>query len=163
MRTNVPGIYAVGDAKPGPAFTHISYDDFRILRTNLIEGGDATITNRLVPYCVFMDPQLAGVGLHEEEARAQGRRIRVARIGMDHVARAREVAEQRGFMKAIVDAGSDRILGYTVLAIEGGEMMSAMELAIMGGLPYTAVRDAVFAHPTLMESFNNLFSSLPDA
>lgn len=163
LRTNVPGIYAVGDVKPGPAFTHISYDDFRILRTNLAEGGDATITNRLVPYCVFMDPQLASVGLHEEEARAQGRRIRVARMGMDHVARAIEVSETRGFMKAIVDADTERILGFTVLGIEGGEMMAAMEIAMLGNLPYTALRDGIFAHPTLMEAFNNLFSSLPAA
>jgi pyruvate/2-oxoglutarate dehydrogenase complex dihydrolipoamide dehydrogenase (E3) component len=163
LRTNVAGIYAVGDVKPGPAFTHISYDDFRVLRTNLAEGGDATITNRLVPYCVFMDPQLASVGLHEEEARAQGRRVRVARLGMDHVARAIEVAETRGFMKAIVDADTDRILGFTVLGIEGGEMMAAMEIAMLGNLPYTALRDGIFAHPTLMEAFNNLFSSLPPA
>jgi pyruvate/2-oxoglutarate dehydrogenase complex dihydrolipoamide dehydrogenase (E3) component len=160
LRTNVPGIYAVGDVKPGPAFTHISYDDFRILRTNLVEGGDATITNRLVPYCVFMDPQLAGVGLREEEARAQGRNVRIARLRMDHVARAEEVAEPRGFMKAVVDADTDRILGFTVLGIEGGEIMGAMEIAVMCALPYTALRDAIFAHPTLMESFNNLFASL---
>lgn len=160
LGTNVPGIYAVGDVKPGPAFTHISYDDFRILRTNLVEGGDATTTNRLVPYCVFMDPQLAGVGLHEEEALAQGRNVRVARMGMDRVARALEVDESRGFMKALVDAETGRILGFTVLGIEGGEMMAAMQLAMMGGLPYTALRDAIFAHPTLMESFNNLFASM---
>jgi pyruvate/2-oxoglutarate dehydrogenase complex dihydrolipoamide dehydrogenase (E3) component len=160
LRTSVPGIYAVGDVKPGPAFTHISYDDFRILRTNLVDGGDATTAGRLVPYCVFMDPQLAGVGLHEEEALAQGRNVRVARMGMDHVARALEVDESRGFMKAVVDAETDRIIGFTVLGIEGGEMMAAMELAMMGGLPYTALRDAIFAHPTLMESFNNLFASM---
>jgi pyruvate/2-oxoglutarate dehydrogenase complex dihydrolipoamide dehydrogenase (E3) component len=158
LRTSVDGIYAVGDVKPGPAFTHISYDDFRVLRTNLIEGGDASIAGRLVPYCVFIDPQLAGVGLHEEEARAQGRGVRVARLAMDSVARAIETAEPRGFMKAVVDGESDRILGFCVLGIEGGEMMSAMELAIMGGLPYTALRDAILAHPTLMEGFNNLFS-----
>ena len=160
LRTNVSGIYAVGDAKPGPAFTHISYDDFRILRTNLVDGGDATTTGRLVPYCVFMDPQLAGVGLREAEARAQGRKVRIARMPMENVARAQEVAETRGFMKAVVDGDSDRILGFVVLGLEGGEMMAAMELAMMGGLPYTALREAIFAHPTLMESFNNLFASL---
>ena len=158
LRTNVAGIYAVGDVKPGPAFTHISYADFRMLRNNLIEGGEASIEGRLVPYCVFIDPQLAGVGLHEEEARAQGRKVRVARMGMNSVARALETAEPRGFMKAVVDGESDRILGFCVLGIEGGEMMSAMEMAIMGGLPYTALRDAILAHPTLMEAFNNLFS-----
>jgi len=160
LRTNVPGIYAVGDVKPGPAFTHISYDDFRVVRTNLVGDGHATIRDRLVPYCVFMDPQLAGVGLHEEEAHAQRRRVRVARLSMDHVARALETAETRGFMKAIVDADTELILGFTVLGLEGGEIMSAMEIAMMGKLPYTALRDGIFAHPTLMECFNNLFSSL---
>lgn len=160
LRTNVAGIHAAGDCKPGPAFTHISYDDFRVLRTNLAEGGDASIAGRLVPYCVFMDPQLAGVGLHEEEARAQGRRVRVARMGMDRVARALEVAEPRGFMKMVIDADTDAILGFTVLGIEGGEIMSAVEIAMLGKLPYTALRDGIFAHPTLMESFNNLLSSV---
>lgn len=160
LETNVPGIYALGDVKGGPAFTHISYDDFRIIRTNLLEGGDASIKNRLVPYTVFIDPQLGRVGLSETEARAQGRNIKVAKMPMSYVARALEVDEPRGFMKAVVDAESGQILGCAVLGIEGGEIMSQLQIAMMGKLPYTVLRDAVFAHPTLAESLNNLFSSL---
>ena len=158
LETNVPGIFAVGDIKGGPAFTHISYDDFRILRTNLIEHGDATTEGRLVPYTVFIDPQLGRVGLSETEARAQNRKIRVARMPMTAVARALEVDETRGFMKAIVDAETDQVLGAVVLGVEGGEVMSMLELAMMGKLPYTRLRDAVLAHPTLAESLNNLFT-----
>ncbi len=159
LETNIPGIYALGDIKGGPAFTHISYDDFRIIRTNLIEHGHATIHNRLVPYTVYIDPQLGRVGLSETEARAQGRTIRVAKMPMSYVARALEVDETRGFMKAIVDAETGQILGCAVLGVEGGEIMSMLEIAIMGKLPYTTLRDAVFAHPTFAESLNNLFSS----
>jgi pyruvate/2-oxoglutarate dehydrogenase complex dihydrolipoamide dehydrogenase (E3) component len=160
LRTNVPGIYAMGDVNGGPAFTHISYDDFRILRANLLESGDVTTRGRLVPYTVFIDPQLGRVGASETEARASGRAVRVARMPMDWVARALEVDETRGFMKAVVDAGSGQILGCAVLGLEGGELMATMQVAMMGKLPYTALRDAVFAHPTIAESLNNLFSSL---
>jgi len=159
LETDVPGIYALGDIKGGPAFTHISYDDFRIIRTNLIEKGNATIHDRLVPYTVFTDPQLGRIGLSESEARTQGRNIRVAKMPMNYVARALEVDEARGFMKAIVDADTSQILGCAILGIEGGEIMSALEIAMMGKVPYTVLRDAVFAHPTLAESLNNLFSS----
>ncbi|HWC96841.1 MAG TPA: mercuric reductase [Candidatus Sulfopaludibacter sp.] len=157
LETNVAGIYALGDINGGPAFTHISYDDFRILRTNVIEKGSATTEGRLVPYTVYIDPQLGRVGLSETEARAQKRNIRVARMPMSYVARALETAESRGLMKAIVDADTHQILGAAVLGIEGGELMSMLELAMMGRLPYTTLRDGVFAHPTLAESLNNLF------
>jgi len=160
LRTNVPGIYAIGDVNGGPAFTHISYDDFRILRANLLEGGAATTTGRLVPYTVFIDPQLGRVGMSETEAAAAGREVRVAKMPMNDVARALEVDEARGFMKAVVDAGTGQLLGCAVLGLEGGELMAAMEVAIMGGVPYTVLRDAVFAHPTLAESLNNLFATL---
>lgn len=160
LETNVPGIYAIGDVKGGPAFTHISYDDFRVIRTNLVEHGNATIHDRLVPYTVFIDPQLGRVGLSEEEARTQGRSIKVAKMPMNYVARALETDESRGFMKAIIDAETSRILGCAVLGIEGGEIMSALSIAMMGKLPYTVLRDAIFAHPTLMESLNNLFASV---
>lgn len=160
LETNVPGIYALGDIKGGPAFTHISYDDFRIIRTNLLEHGNATIHDRLVPYTVYIDPQLGRVGLSETEAREQGRQIRVAKMPMSYVARALETDEPRGFMKAVVDAQNGQILGCAILGIEGGEIMSALELAMMGKLPYTTLRDAVFAHPALMEALNNLFTSL---
>jgi pyruvate/2-oxoglutarate dehydrogenase complex dihydrolipoamide dehydrogenase (E3) component len=158
LETNVPGVYALGDIKGGPQFTHISYDDFRIIRSNLIEGKSDSIRDRLVPYTVFIDPQLGRVGLSENEARKQGRSVRIARMPMTHVARALEMDESRGFMKAVIDADSDRILGCAVLGVEGGEIMAMIQLAMMGGLPFTTLRDAVFAHPTLAESLNNLFT-----
>ena len=162
LETNVPGIYALGDVKGGPAFTHISYDDFRIIRTNLLENGKASIRGRLVPYTVFIDPQLGRVGLSETEARAHGHNIKVAKMPMNYVARALEVDESRGFMKAVVDAGTGQILGCAVLGIEGGEIMAVLQMAMMGKVPYTVLRDAVFAHPTLAESLNNLFSTLDE-
>lgn len=162
LQTNVSDIYATGDVNGGPAFTHISYDDFRILRTNLLEGGSASTTGRLVPYTVFIDPQLGRVGLTEQEARRQGGKVLVARMPMSSVARALEVDESRGVMKAIVDAESGRIVGCAILGLEGGELMSMLEIAMLGNLPYTTLRDAIFAHPTLAESFNNLFAPLED-
>ncbi len=160
LETNVPGIYGLGDVKGGPAFTHISYDDFRIIRTNLLEKGNASIHERLVPYTVFIDPQLGRVGLSETDARAQGRNIKVATLPMNYVARALEMDESRGFMKAVVDADTGQILGAAVLGIEGGEIMAILEVAMIGKVPYTVLRDGVFAHPTLAESLNNLFSTL---
>jgi len=162
LATTVPGIYALGDITGGPAFTHVSYDDYRIIRTNLLEAGNATTAARLVPYTVYTDPQLGRVGLSEEDARRQGRNIRVAKLPMSSVARALETDEPRGFMKAIVDGASDQILGCAILGIEGGELMSMIEIAMMGQLPYTALRDGVFAHPALAEAFNNLFGSFVD-
>jgi pyruvate/2-oxoglutarate dehydrogenase complex dihydrolipoamide dehydrogenase (E3) component len=162
LETNVEGVYALGDIKGGPAFTHISYDDFRILRTNLIEKGSATTDGRLVPYTVFIDPQLGRIGMTETEARARNKKIRIAKMPMAYVARALEVDETRGFMKAIVDAETNQILGAAVLGVEGGEIMSQIQLAMMGKLPFTTLREAVFAHPTLAESLNNLFGHFQD-
>jgi pyruvate/2-oxoglutarate dehydrogenase complex dihydrolipoamide dehydrogenase (E3) component len=158
LETNVEGVYALGDIKGGPAFTHISFDDFRILRTNLIEKGSATTEHRFVPYTVFIDPQLGRVGITETQARARNKKFRVATMPMNYVARAIELEETRGFMKAVVDAESDQILGAAVLGIEGGEIMAMLQLAMMGRLPFTTLREAVFAHPTLAESLNNLFA-----
>ena len=158
LETNVAGVYALGDIKGGPAFTHISYDDYRIIRANVIEKKNVTIDGRLVPYTCFIDPQLGHVGLNEQEARRQHRRVRVARMPMNYVARALELDESRGFLKAIVDADTNQILGATVLGIEGGEVMAVFETAIMGKLPYTALQNGIFAHPTLAEGLNNLFS-----
>ncbi len=160
LTTNVPGIYAIGDVTGGPAFTHISYDDFRILRTNLIEGGDATTSGRLVPYVVFIDPQLGRVGMTETEARKKGK-VRVAKLPMSGIARAVEVDEARGFLKAVVGE-DDTILGFAALGMEGGEIMAMAQVAMMGKLPYSALRDGIFAHPTLAEAFNNLFANLKD-
>jgi pyruvate/2-oxoglutarate dehydrogenase complex dihydrolipoamide dehydrogenase (E3) component len=150
----------VGDVNGGPAFTHISYDDFRILRGNLLHNGKATTTGRLVPYTVYIDPQLGRVGLTEQEARAQGRKVKVAKMPMNWVARALEVDESRGFMKAVVDADTKQILGCAILGIEGGELMSMLQIAMMGRVPAAVLAEAVFAHPTLAEALNNLFQAL---
>lgn len=163
LETKIPGVYALGDVKGGPAFTHISYDDFRIVEANVLHGKRRSIRNRLVPYTVFMDPELGRIGMSEAEARAQGRRVRVAKMPMTSVARAIEKDETRGFMKIVVDAESEKILGAAVLGIEGGEVASMLQIAMMGGLPYTALRDAVFSHPTLSEALNNVFFKWEDA
>jgi pyruvate/2-oxoglutarate dehydrogenase complex dihydrolipoamide dehydrogenase (E3) component len=160
LETTVPGVWALGDVKGGPAFTHISYDDFRIIRTNLLEGGNATITDRKVPYTVFIDPQLGRAGLSEQEASHQGFNYRVAKIPMSYVARAIEVDETRGFMKAVVDADTDQILGCAILGVEGGEIAAMLQIAMMGEVPYTTLRDTVFSHPTLSESLNTLFAAM---
>jgi pyruvate/2-oxoglutarate dehydrogenase complex dihydrolipoamide dehydrogenase (E3) component len=160
LETNVPGIYAIGDVNGGPQFTHISYDDFRILRTNLLEGGNATTEGRLVPYTVFIDPQLGRVGLTQTEAIEKGLKIRVAKIPMSFVARAIEMGETRGFMKAIVDETTDQILGCAVLGVEGGELMAMLEIAMMGKLPYGKLKEGIFAHPTLAEGLNTLFMTM---
>ena len=160
LQTTAAGIYAMGDIKGGPAFTHISYDDFRILRDNLLEKRGRTTTHRPVPYTVFIDPQLGRIGMTEREARAQKRQIRIAKLPMSAVARAIETDETRGFIKAIVDKKTKRVLGAAVLGVEGGEIMSVIEVAMMGKLPYTALRDGIFAHPTLAESLNNVFTAM---
>ena len=158
LRTNVPGIYAVGDVNGGPAFTHVSFDDYRILRDNLITGkGGRKTTDRMTVYVVYMDPQLGRVGMTEAEARQSGRRIKVARMPVTSIARATETGESRGLLKAVVDAETEQILGAVILAPEGGELMSMVELAMMGNLRYSALEDAVFAHPAYAESLNTLW------
>lgn len=165
LETNVPGIYALGDVKGGPQFTHISYDDFRIIRNNLITRPTcekSSTRDRMVPYTVFMDPQLGRVGLTEAEARKiyAKDKIKVAKMPMAYVARALEMDESRGFMKAIVHAETKKILGAAILGIEGGELMTMLQIAMMGGITYDKLQDAVFAHPTLAESLNNLWGFL---
>jgi len=160
LETNVPGIYALGDVNSGPQFTHISYDDFRVIRDNLLKGGNRSTHDRQVPYCVFTDPELGRIGLTERQAREQGRKIRVAKMKMSSVARAREMDETRGLMKVLVDRETDLILGGAILGVWGGEIMTQLQLAMMGKLTCRDLSDAVFAHPTLGESLNNLLSSL---
>jgi pyruvate/2-oxoglutarate dehydrogenase complex dihydrolipoamide dehydrogenase (E3) component len=162
LRTNVPGIYAVGDVNGGPAFTHIAYDDFRILKANLLESGNCSTTSRLIPYCVFIDPQLGRIGLSEKQAAAQGRKVRIARLPMTSVARAMETSQTQGFMKALVDPETHQILGAAILGKDGGEIMSMIQIAMMGKLKYTTLQAAVFAHPAYAESLNNLFSNIKD-
>jgi len=160
LETGVPGVYALGDIAGSAPFTHVAFDDFRVVRTNLLDGGSRTTKDRLTPYTVFLDPQLGRIGLSEAEARDQGREVRIAKLPMTSVSRAIEMDETRGFMKAVVDATTDRILGAAVLGVDGGEVMAVIQVAMMGDLPYTAIRDGVFAHPTLAESLNNLFMTL---
>ena len=160
LKTTASQVYAIGDVKGGPAFTHISYDDFRVLRTNLLDGGNATISGRQVPYTVFIDPQLGRVGLSEKQAKEKGIRYRVAKMPMSYVARAIEMNETRGLMKVLVEQNSDKILGCAILGIDGGEIMAILQFAMMADIPYTKLRDGIFAHPTLAESMNNLFMSM---
>jgi pyruvate/2-oxoglutarate dehydrogenase complex dihydrolipoamide dehydrogenase (E3) component len=163
LETNVPGVYALGDVKGGPAFTHVSYDDYRILKANLLDGGGSSKAGRVFPSCVFIDPQLGRIGLSEKEAAKLGKKVRVARLPMTSVARAMETSRSRGFMKALVDPETEQILGAAVLGEGGGEIMSMIQIAMMGRLKYTVLRDADLAHPTLAESLNNLFSNFqPD-
>jgi len=162
LETTVPGIFAIGDVKGGPAFTHISYDDHLILLKNILDKGDATISGRLLPYVVYIDPQLGRVGLNEKQVKAQGYDYRIAKIPMSWVARAIEAGETKGLMKAIIDYKSKQILGAAILGKEGGELMTAIQIAMLGKLPYTALRDGMFAHPTLAESFNTLFGSVDE-
>ena len=151
LETNVPGIWALGDVKGGPAFTHISYNDFQIVYANLIKGNNLTIDKRIVPYCVFTDPQLGGVGLTEKEARAKGYKLKIGRVPMSVVARAYERDETAGLMKIIVDASNDRILGATVLSGDGGETVHILYTLMLADMPYTLLKEAVYIHPTWAE------------
>jgi len=160
LQTNVPGIYALGDIKGGPAFTHIAYNDFTIVWRNLLQGEDLSTQGRPVPYCMFTDPQLGRVGLSENEAKKQGLKYEVAILKMDSVARAVEVGETRGLMKAVVNPDTKEILGVAIMAEEGGEIMSVLQMAMEGGITYDRIRYYIFAHPTYSESLNNLFMKL---
>ena len=158
LETAVPGIYALGDVKGGPAFTHVSYDDYRIIKANLLDGGARTTNDRPLVYTVFIDPELGRVGLSETEARKRGFKVRVARMPASSIARAFETGEDRGLVKVIVDPDTEQILGAAVLAGEGGEVMSVIQVAMMGGLKFPALRDAVFAHPGWAEGLNTVFT-----
>lgn len=160
LETNIKGIYALGDIKGGPAFTHISYNDYTIVYRNLIEHQNLSTKDRPVPYCMFTDPQLGRVGITEQDAQKQGIDFRVTKLPMEHVARAIETGDTRGFMKAVVDPKSKKILGATVLGPEGGEIMTVLQMAMEGGITYDRIRYCVFAHPLFSESLNNLFMPL---
>jgi pyruvate/2-oxoglutarate dehydrogenase complex dihydrolipoamide dehydrogenase (E3) component len=162
LETNAEGIYALGDVKGGPAFTHISYDDYRVLEANVLKGKKASIEGRMVPYTVFIDPELGRIGLTEKEARAQGKKIRVAKMPGDWIARGQETDEMRGFLKIVVDAETEQILGAAMLSVEGGELASMVQIAMMGKLPYTALREATWSHPTWSEALNNVFLKFED-
>lgn len=160
LETTVPGIYALGDVKGGPAFTHISYDDYRIAAGNVLGGKRRSISGRMVPYTLFTDPQLGRIGLTEQQARAQGKKIKVAKMPADYIARALETDETRGVLKVIVEEDSGQILGAAALLTEGGEVASMLQIAMMGKLPFSALRDGTFSHPTWSEALNNVFQGL---
>lgn len=160
LETSVKNIFALGDIKGGPEFTHISYDDYRIVSQNLLHNGNRTVKDRLVPYTMFTDPQLGRVGHNEKSAGKAGINYKVAKIPMSSVARGVETGDTRGFMKVLVDPENEKILGTTMLMAEGGEIMSLIQTAMMGNLSYKKLRDTAFAHPTYAESLNNLFSNL---
>ena len=160
LETSVDGVYAIGDVTGGPAFTHVSYDDYRVVRDNMLNGASKTTEDRILSYTLFTDPQLGRVGISEEQAREQGLDVEVATMPMSHVARALEVDEPRGLMKAVVDAETKQLLGAAILGIEGGEVMSILHTAMMGEVPVTRLQQAPYAHPTLAESLNNLFAGI---
>jgi pyruvate/2-oxoglutarate dehydrogenase complex dihydrolipoamide dehydrogenase (E3) component len=160
LQTTAPGVWAIGEVAGSPQFTHISIDDFRVVRDNLV-GGNRVTTGRQVPFCLFTDPEFARVGLSEKEAKAQGVSYRLFKIPLAEVLRARTLSETRGFLKALVEIDGDRILGFAAFAVGGGETMSCVQIAMIAGLPYTALRDAVLTHPTLAEGLEALFSSQP--
>jgi pyruvate/2-oxoglutarate dehydrogenase complex dihydrolipoamide dehydrogenase (E3) component len=162
LETNIPGVYALGDVKGGPAFTHISYNDFTIVYRNLIEGANYNTDDRPVPYCMFTDPQLGRIGLDETQAKKLKLNYKVAKLPMAHVARAIETGDTRGFMKAIVDPQTKKILGATVLGEQGGEIMTVLQMAMAGNIGYNEIRYCVFAHPLYAESLNNLFMTIED-
>jgi pyruvate/2-oxoglutarate dehydrogenase complex dihydrolipoamide dehydrogenase (E3) component len=160
LETSVPDVWAIGECANSPHFTHVSEDDFRIIRDNLA-GGKRSTSDRQVPYCMFTDPPLAHVGLSEKEAQRQGIAVRVAKLPMGAVLRSFTTGEKQGFMKALVGASDDRILGFTMIGADAGEVMAVVQMAMLAGLPYPRLRDAVLTHPTMAEGLGPLFSTLP--
>jgi pyruvate/2-oxoglutarate dehydrogenase complex dihydrolipoamide dehydrogenase (E3) component len=162
LQTTAPGVWAIGEVAGSPQFTHISIDDFRVVHANLT-GGNRVTTGRQVPYCLFTDPELAHIGLNENDAKAKGIPYRLFKVPMETNLRAQTLSETRGFVKALVEPDSDRILGFTVFGVGAGEILAAVQIAMIAGLPYTALRDAVLTHPTLVEGLMTLFSSAASA
>ncbi|HTW64780.1 MAG TPA: FAD-dependent oxidoreductase [Bryobacteraceae bacterium] len=159
LQTTAPDIWAMGECAGSPQFTHVAFDDFRVVRDNLT-GGNRTTMGRMVPFCLFTDPEFARIGLNETEARRQGIGYRLAKIAMAAVLRTRTLSETRGFLKALIGE-SDEILGFSALGEQAGELMSVVQTAMMGKLPYTSLRDAIFTHPTMAEGLNVLFAAAP--
>jgi pyruvate/2-oxoglutarate dehydrogenase complex dihydrolipoamide dehydrogenase (E3) component len=160
LETSAPAVWAVGECAGSPQFTHVSENDFHVIWDNL-QGGDRTTRGRLVPYCMFTDPPLARIGLSETEARRQGIAVRVAKLPVAAVLRTRTTSETRGFMKALVEAEGDRILGFAMFGADAGEVMAVVQTAMLAGMPYTGLRDAILAHPTMAEGLGVLFSNVP--
>jgi pyruvate/2-oxoglutarate dehydrogenase complex dihydrolipoamide dehydrogenase (E3) component len=159
LETTAPDVWAVGDCAGSPQFTHVAYDDFRIVRANLA-GGHRTTRNRLVPFCMFTDPEVARVGLNETEAKSRGTPYRLGKIPMAAVLRTRTLSEPRGFLKILIEEASDRILGFTAFGAEASELMAAVQTAMLGHLPFTVLRDALFTHPTAAEGLTVLLADV---
>jgi pyruvate/2-oxoglutarate dehydrogenase complex dihydrolipoamide dehydrogenase (E3) component len=159
-QTTAPGVWAIGEVAGSPLFTHVSIDDFRVVHSS-ITGGTRVTTARVVPFCLFTDPEFARVGLSEKEAKARGLGHRLFKVPMDANLRARTLGETRGFMKALVELDSDRLLGFTIIGVGAGEIMTAVQVAMIASQPYTLLRDAILAHPTLVEGLEALFTSVP--
>jgi pyruvate/2-oxoglutarate dehydrogenase complex dihydrolipoamide dehydrogenase (E3) component len=160
LETNVPGVWALGDVKGSPAFTHISFNDYQIVISNLIEHRNLSIENRIVSYAVYTDPELGRIGMTEGEARASKRRLKIGKIPMQWVGRAIERDETAGLMKIVVDAESDRILGSAILSTDGGELIQIIMPVMAAGLPYTVLKGAVYIHPTLAEGLWTLMEEV---
>ena len=160
LETTAPDVWAIGECAGSTQVTHVSFDDFRIIRDNLA-GGSRTMRDRLIPFCIFTDPPLARVGLSEREASRLGLKVRVAKLPMSAVLRTRTISETSGFMKALVDVHSDRLLGFTMLGPEAGEVMTIVQTAMLAGMPYTGLRDAIFTHPTMAEGLVFLCANVP--
>ncbi len=160
LETNVPNIWALGDINGGPQYTHVALDDYRIVKANLIDGGNRSTQGRLVPSCLFIDPELAHVGLTETEAQQQGYAIRVAKLDASDIMRAVTQSQTDGLMKAIVDTETGRILGCSLLCHEAGEVISTVQMVMQAQMPYTVLRDGVLTHPTMTEGLNMLFSKV---
>jgi pyruvate/2-oxoglutarate dehydrogenase complex dihydrolipoamide dehydrogenase (E3) component len=160
LETSVSGIWALGDVNGGPQFTHASLDDYRIVKTNVFEGGQRTTSDRLIPFTLFTEPELARIGLTEKQARRQAMKIRVAKLPVTAIPRAKTMSETRGFIKMMVDTETERILGCAILSKEAGEILGVVQMTMIAGLPFSTLRDAVLTHPTMVEGFNSLFADL---
>jgi pyruvate/2-oxoglutarate dehydrogenase complex dihydrolipoamide dehydrogenase (E3) component len=162
LETTAPDVWALGDVTGGPAFTHISYNDFQIIYANIFEGKDLRTSARIVPYAVYTDPTLGRVGVTEKAARREGRRLKIGKVPMTHVARALERDETQGFMKLVVDAATDQVLGAAILSVEGGELVQILSTLMLAGKPYTLLKGAIYIHPTLAEGFFGLMESVKE-